>query len=246
MSFFGSLLGKDQSKAIGAASQQAAGQVNEGYDSAKGNIRSGMTEAQGYYQPFAQSGQQANKFYSNALGMNGAQGGQEAQTAYSAGMNPYMTQQQDRTTNALMRSYNARGMGAGGTAAMAAARANNEMQYGAYNDWMGRIQGQSNQGAQIAGQQAGVAQSGYGQLAQNDVGRGQTLAGNTINTVNAQNAATQGGINNLLSIGGALLGAGTRMATGGAFGGFGGGGGGGGLSPGMVQAINANGWQNRL
>lgn len=213
MSFFGSLLGKDQSRAIGAASQQAAGQVNAGYDSAKGNIRSGMTEAQGYYQPFAQSGQQANKFYSNALGMNGAQGGEEAQTAYSAGMNPYMTQQQDRTTNALMRSYNARGMGAGGTAAMAAARANNEMQYGAYNDWMGRIQGQSNQGAQIAGQQAGVAQTGYGQLAQNDVGLGQTLAGNTINTVNGQNAARQGGINNLLSIYGTAMGAASRVAA---------------------------------
>ena len=213
MSFFGSLLGKDQSKAIGAASQQAAGQVNAGYDDAKGNIRSGMTEAQGYYQPFAQSGQQANKFYSNALGMNGAQGGQEAQTAYQAGMNPYMTQQQDRTTNALMRSYNARGMGAGGTAAMAAARANNQMQYGAYDDWMDRIQGQSNQGAQIAGQQAGVAQRGYGEIAANDVGRGQTLAGNTINTVNGQNAATQGGINNLLSIYGTAVGGASRVAS---------------------------------
>lgn len=202
MGFFNSLLGKDQSRGIDRASAQAMGHLNQGYDSAGANTRTGMAEAQGYYQPYAQQGQQAQTMYGNALGLNGADAQQKFQQGY--GGDPFRRQNEDYTTNALMRSYNARGMGGGGTAAMAAARANLQRGSQDYNQYLDRLGGQAGMGLQVAGAQAGIATNGYNALAGYDVARGQGLASNTINAANAKAQAQSAGVNNVLGIVGGI------------------------------------------
>lgn len=97
-------------------------------------------------------------------------------------------------SNALLRQQNARGGTYGGQAVMAAGRLGLEN----YNNYLTRLQGQANQGAQIAGQQSNI-KMGQADL---DYGFGATRAGSEINYGNASAAARSTGINNLLNIAG--------------------------------------------
>jgi hypothetical protein len=211
MGFFDSFTGKAQAKDLKRANADATAEVNRGYDRAEGFIGDANTSAQGYFQPFAEGGQRYNALYQDALGINGAEGGQRAASAYTAGRSPYLDDMMARTENALLKSSNARGLNNSGASAMAAARARSEAEGAGYNDWLGRIGTQQGQGLQVAGQQAGIA-TGYGdRMSDLATGRSGTLASNRINYGNAQ-AATRGiGINNLLNIAGTAAKAYTGM-----------------------------------
>lgn len=199
MGFFSSFFGNDQKNAINAASKQATGYLKTGYGEAKGALDAGYGQAQGYMQPWATNGQADQTMYRNALGLNGSDGSATAMDAYRVARNPYAQYQQDQTTNAMMRNYNARGMGMGGTAALAAARANNEQGYQDYNNWLARLQGLGQQGYGAAQGMAGIASQHGGQLADLGWGYNSALAGNAINRGNALASASNIGVNNIMN-----------------------------------------------
>lgn len=200
MGIFDAFTGKAQAKDIKRANAEATGYINQGFDKAENAVGEARTAAQGYFQPYGQSGVRYNALLEDALGMNGADGGGRAMTAYRSASNPYLDYQQNETENALMRSFNARGQSNSGASAAAAAKARMGLGYQDYQGWLDRVGQQQGQGVQVAGQQAGIEQ-GYGQQrADLATGRAGTLAGNAVNYGNAM-AATRGvGINNLLSL----------------------------------------------
>ena len=194
----------------------------------------------GYYQPYAESGKAGQTAYENTLGLHGQQARQQQfQTGYlDDPALAYRDQQTGNQINALMRKYNAGGQGVNsGAAALGVGRIRSE---NFNNDWGGyqnRLQGLGQQGFQAAGQQAGLTTGYYNGAADRSIARSNALVGNDTQATMAANNARMSGVNNLLSIGGSVLGAGTRLATGGGFN-FGGSSGGG-LSPGMARAMEA-------
>lgn len=256
MGFFGDLTGSSQRKDIQNANTAATGHLKQGYDGAQGNINTGYAGANanyghartdlglgwdaakrqagkyldmstGYLDPYSQSGQSGQKLYADALGVNG-QPVQRQVAQQFAGNDPFRQQNADFATNALMRQFNAQGMGQSGTAALAASRANLERGSQDWNAWLSRLQGLGAQGMQAAGQQASMTANTGGQLAgygmqfgQNlagvsgqkaaldyqrggdlanlDWGYNSALAGNDINYGNAISASRTQGVNNLLS-----------------------------------------------
>jgi len=191
MGLLSDFLGKSQQKDLQRAKQQSDAALKEGYDSA----HSDYTTAEGYYSPYAQSGQQANQFYNDALGLNGdAARGTAINTLTS---NPLFQGQLGQESNAMARMLNAQGASGGGKAQLAAQRV---FQQNAGN-WLDRYANQGAQGLQATNAMAGMRQ-GRGDLAMN---YGATRAGNDISYGNAMSAARGIGVNNLLGLGGLAL-----------------------------------------
>lgn len=115
--------------------------------------------AQGRLEPFAQSGQQANKLYGNFLGLNGQQEQQGAFSGYQEG--PYANFDRDRITQANARSMNARGYGGSGVEAMASARALQQYGQQGMDRYLDRLGGMQGQGLQTANSLASL-DTGYG------------------------------------------------------------------------------------
>lgn len=191
MSFFGSLFGGDQEKILKKGRKAALGEIDTGYNEALPRIE----EAFNLYQPFAESGRQANTAYTNLLGLNGADAQRSSQDIYF--QDPAQQQILSQKTNNLLRQLNARGGTYGGRAALAGARAGLEN----YNSYLDRVGGLANTGGQFVGQQA-TLRAGQGDMA---YGRGLTKAGVETNSANAlaQNKSTS--VNNLLGLGSTLL-----------------------------------------
>lgn len=184
MGFFDAFTGKAQKKAIEEANRQATGYLGTGYNEAKGALTLGYDEAGRY-----------NQEYRNALGLNGSAGSATAMAAYNSARNPYARQQEDSTTNALMRQYNARGMSMGGNATLAAARAVSEQGYQDYNNWLTRLQGSGDRSSQLAVQRGqNMADLGWGY--------NNALAGNAVNYGNAKASAEGIGWNNIFNVAG--------------------------------------------
>lgn len=165
----------------------------------------GYQEAQGFYQPFAASGQRYNALYEDALGVNGAQGGTRAQAAYTAGRSPYLDETMQRNENALMKRFNSMGQTFSGASAMAAARARQEAEGQGYESWLSRIGQQQGQGAQIAGQQSSLAYDNAGVNRDLALGEGQTKMDLRSGLTNALMQSRNAGLNNLLSIAGTAV-----------------------------------------
>jgi hypothetical protein len=163
---------------------------------------SGYQEAQGYYAPYAQSGQKYNSLYEDALGVNGADGGTRAQAAYTAGRNPYLDETMQRNENALMRRFNSMGRTFSGASALAAARARQEAEGQGYDSWLSRLGQQQGQGAQIAGQQSSLAYDNAGVNRDLYLGEGQTKMDLRSGLTNALMESRNAGFNNLLKIAG--------------------------------------------
>jgi len=256
LSFFGSLTGSDQRRDMNRAYADSTATVNKGYDAARGNLASGYgaanqaygqartdvnsgyqnalsslargtNQAVGAYQPYSETGQNANTLYSNALGLNGAAAQQTFQQNYQA--DPFRDANADFANNALMQVLNARGLSGSGAAAAAVAQESLRRGSEDYNNYLNRLSGLQSQGAQTAGNIANLyanqGQQGaqYGMQAGSDLaniqgnraataytyGTGQagldtdqaiTNAGNRINLGNAQ-AASRGILgNNLMSL----------------------------------------------
>jgi len=202
MSWWDSITGKAQQKTINAGHKASSGLLSTGYAAGRGSYENARTQ----YQPYQQSGMEANRLYSDAIGINGADGGARAFSAYQGAQNPFLQGQQSQTENALMRSMAQRGMSASGPALLAAARSRDEMAYGDYNNWLARVGGMQGQGLQTANALSGLDQN----LANLHWQYGQTAAGNEINRASAIAQAKSQGAGNVLglvsSIGGAMLG----------------------------------------
>lgn len=173
------------------ANAQATQALSEGY----GQQQQRYDQAFDMFTPFAQQGRAANDFYTNALGL----GGQEAQSQAIGTLtsNPLFSGQLAQDSNALSRQLNARGMGAGGTAAMAGARV---FQQTAGN-WLDRYRDAGRQGFEAAGQQGNI-RMGQGDAA---YGYGATRANQAIGYGNALSQTRNAGLNNLLGIAGTVI-----------------------------------------
>lgn len=275
MGFFGSFMGTDQRRdakrayadsnammdqGYGTAQgnlTQGYGRAMSGYDAAAGAVKSGYAtatnaltrgsdKAAGYWQPYAQSGTQANALYDNALGLNGKAAQQTFMQGY-AGADPFRASNADFANEALMRQLNARGMSGSGTAAAAIAQESLRRGSEDYNNHLNRLQGVTQQGMQAASGLSGI----YANQGQNmanlamqqgsdlaniqgqkaalgynlgtaqaglNTGLADAKAGNRINLGNALAASRNIGMNNLLQLGGLAV-----KAYGGGFGGMGGG-----------------------
>lgn len=205
MSFFGSLFGSDQQRYLSDAKAAADKNLDSGYTDAKNAYTQYGNEAKGYYQPYVQNGQKANQLYSDAMGLNGAQGGQNALSAYQGARNPFQDWQQNYTQQGMDHAANARGMLNSGTNALAVARARQQMGYNDYNNWLSGLQGMNNQGMQAAGGMSSVAMNQGNQLGNLGWGYGTTKAGNEINYGNALSQNATSGVNNLIGLGGTLI-----------------------------------------
>jgi hypothetical protein len=183
--FFGNKARKD----IANANNQANAALSEGFQ----QQNKYYDQSFDMYSPYAQQGQKANDFYTNALGL----GGQEAQGQAIGTLtsNPLFSGQLAQDSNALSRQLNARGMGAGGTAAMAGQRV---FQQTAGN-WLDRYRDAGQQGFQATGQQAGIRTA----QGDNAYGYGGTRANQAVGYGNALAANRNTGINNLIGVIGA-------------------------------------------
>lgn len=157
--------------------------------------------AQGRLEPFAQTGQRANTLYGNALGING----RDAQTQfYSDWQNdPGHDFNVNRSTQAVERRLNASGYGGSGMAALASARAAQEMEQDQYRYRMGQLQGLQGQGAQIGNSLASL-DTGYA----NQMGNLTNQRANNATQAASALASTQSmGMQNALGLGSLALGA---------------------------------------
>jgi hypothetical protein len=202
--FFDKLTGKSQQKDIDNAYNQSKGYLQSGYDEATGAAKGYYDKAQSYYDPYAASGRRAQSAYDDSIGLNGAEGGKNALTMYQNARNPYLDWEQNRAQTEIDRAANARGGLNTGYNALAVARARQGMGYQDYNNWQSRLQGQAGMGAQIAGQQAQMANQ-FGQW-QGDarLGLGQQQAGNAINYGNASAANKTNSVNAIMKGAGGL------------------------------------------
>ncbi|MBK8772301.1 MAG: hypothetical protein IPM06_18030 [Rhizobiales bacterium] len=212
---------------------QARGDVTGGYGNALSALQRGTSQAVGALQPFAQSGQQANTLYGNALGLNGGAAQQTFMRDYAGG-DPFRASNAEFATNALMQALNARGLSGSGYAANAVASENLKRGSQDYESYMNRLGGMQQQGLGVAqnisglyaDQGAKAAQYGYNQgsdlaniqgqraatgynyggaLAGLDTDLATTKAGNRVNLGNALAASRSIGPNNLLQLGGLAL-----------------------------------------
>lgn len=192
MGFFDFLSGSDARKDIRKSSQQANQYLDQGYGQSQGFYN----QAGELLSPFVESGGKAQTFYNDLLGLNGTDARSTAQGTLTS--DPLFQGGLAEDSNALLKQLNARGMGAGGTSALAAQRVLQQN----YGNWLDRY----NQ----AGQQGFNAATAAGNLkaAQGDnaYGFAATKAGNAINTGNAIAQTRNTGVNNILN----LLGTGVK------------------------------------
>ena len=185
MSFFDDFMGNSQRDDLQAADAEASLALSRGYK----NQKKFYEQAYGLYDPYAERGNAADEFYSNALGLNGT----EPQTAAvnTLTSNPLFQGELGQESNALARLLNARGASGGGQAHLAAQRV---FQSNAGN-WLNRYRDMGQQGLQVAGQQAGIRTA----QGDNAMGYGSTKAGQAINMGNAMAGSRGIGINNIFN-----------------------------------------------
>jgi hypothetical protein len=180
MGILGSFFGTDQRKDLEAAKAASDAQLNQGYGI--GDKR--YAEAEGMYQPYARQGTEANTFYNDVLMNRG-----DAVDKFSS--NPLFSGELGSNFMAAQRAGNAAGWGAG-KEALAGQRVFNQTS----GSWLDRYRDAGQQGFQATNAMANI-RAGRGDMA---VGRGQTMAGNSINFGNAMAANRNTGINNLMGL----------------------------------------------
>lgn len=184
MGLFDNLTGGASRRDIKKSRDKAAGYVQSGYDEAQPRYE----EAYQLFEPYAESGQQANERYNQLLGLGTPEERDAAQQTYLD--DPAFQGMLGLESNRLLKQLNARGQTYGGTAALAGARVGLE----GYGNYLNRLQGQGQQGFNASTNQANI-RTGQGDMR---YGLGTTLAANEINAGNAIAGTRSTGINNLL------------------------------------------------
>lgn len=188
MGLLGSFLGTDQRKDVTNAYNKSNKYLDQGYNSAYGDYSTAVKNYDGY----TQTGQQANTFYSNALGLNGADA--QNQSISTLTSNPLFSGELAQDSNAVSRTLNAQGSSGGGKAQLAAQRVFQENA----GNWLDRYNQLGQQGLSATNAQSNALQS-RGDMTTNYYG---TKAGNTVQYGNALAQSRNTGINNLISLGG--------------------------------------------
>lgn len=225
MGFLSKLFGLDAGKATMNAANQNKGIIGGFQNTGNKIINTGeqkssdaLNSAISGYQPYVDAGKSATGMYSNALGLNGAGGNAAATDAFQTG--PGYQFALDQGTQAALRGASAAGMLNSGNTLTALSQYGQGLANQEYGSWLDRLSGLSTQGLSAANGQAGA----YGSLsdlyqntAGSRLGLESTVAQGKIGINNqfaqgreANNAAWGG-------LGGALLGGGIKLATGGLF-----------------------------
>lgn len=229
MGFLSSLTGSSTGKATVSAANENKGLLNglltkgnEIINTGEQKSEGALNSAIGAYQPWATSGAQANTMYSNALGLNGADGNAAATGAFQEG--PGYQFAMDQGSQAALRGASAAGMLNSGNTLTALTSFGQGLANQEYGSWLDRLKGSSDQGLQAAsGQAAGYGglsslyQAGTGNRLGLESGVVQGLMGQNNQIAQgkeAQNSAQGGFLKSLLNTGFSLA---TKGATGGLF-----------------------------
>ncbi|MDM9643881.1 hypothetical protein [Rhizobium sp. S163] len=195
MGFLGALTGSDVGKATKNAANQNKGLITSFQTTGNNIINTGeqksgdaLNSAIGAYQPWVDSGTAANTMYSNALGLNGADGNAAATGAFQAG--PGYQFAVDESMRAAERAASAGGSLSSGNLLAALQDRGNSLANQEYGGWLDRLNGVSGQGLTAASGQA----AGYNNLA----GLYQSTAGDRLGL---ESGVTQGlmGTNNQIA-----------------------------------------------
>ena len=197
----------------GAPATEAAGQNTQRFEAARKDglkwLNKGLTNSTGAVQPgidnFAALGTKygaGTDLYLDSLGVNGAQGTENAQNAFTTG--PGYQWAMDQSLDALNRTAGARGMlRSGNTMADTVARAQG-LAGQEYNNWQGRLGGLMTPEMQAATGQGGLRQTLAG-LHQDDakqrVGLETNIAGGVANQNNMAAQAQMAGSGNMWNMG---------------------------------------------
>lgn len=204
MSFFGSFFGSDQKKQIKKSYAESQGYLQQGYNQGRGDVSEYYGKAQGYLDPYLQSGQKTNALLANYLGVNGVDAQRQAMADFQN--DPGYQQQMQAGINALDTSATARGGLYSGAAMKGIANYGQQFQRQAFNDRISALSGFAGQGQQAAGAAAGLASQTGNQLGSLAWNFGQQQAANAIQKGNALAQASNIGVNNLMGLGGLLIG----------------------------------------
>lgn len=137
--------------------------------------------------PWSTAGKSALEMYSDSIGLNGGSGNDRATAAFRA--SPGYQYQVDQALDQTMRKQSAIGaLGSGNTLAAVSDRARN-MADAEFGSWQDRLNGQSTQGFQAAGAQAGMQQGLAGLIAQQGRDESGILTGNATNRANINTTA---------------------------------------------------------
>lgn len=225
MSFFSSMLGLDAGKATMNAAKknnqmllELRGRGNSIINQGERKSGRALNSAISGYDPYVTAGRDATDLYSNAIGLNGADGNAAAQSAFQAG--PGYQFAMDQGEQAALRGASAAGMLASGNTLTELTKFGQGLANQEYNGWLNRLQGMSSQGLQAAGGQGNA----YGNLAslyqgtaddrlglESGIVQGRMGANNQIAQGREANAGAKS------SLFGNLLGGGIKLATGGLF-----------------------------
>lgn len=206
--------GKKNNQILTQLSTSGSNAINTGEKKSALAINSAISG----YSPYTKAGAAATNMYSNALGLNGADGNAAATGAFQAG--PGYQFALDQGTQAALRGASAGGMLNSGNTLTALAGYGQGLANQEYGGWLDRLSGASTQGLSAANGQANA----YGGLASlyqgtaddrlslaSSVAQGRMGVNNQIaQGVTANNSAKSGLFGN-------LLGGGIKLATGGLF-----------------------------
>lgn len=169
-------------------------------DSAYGNAMNQAGNTADLYQPFYNSGVQANHAYANAMGLNGAEGYAQAMQDFRSA--PGYQFQMDQGLDAINRTAAARGgLASGNNSVDLLKYATGLADQGYYQNYVGNLNNQVNTGMQAASGMAN-AQQGLAQMTMNYGNQSAALAqdhGNQLAGINNTLAGNQIGLGNSLS-----------------------------------------------
>jgi hypothetical protein len=131
--------------ALGQGYNTAGGALGTGYNTARSDIAGGVAA----FDPYYQTGTQANTAYGNALGLNGAEGNAAATQAFQT--SPGYQFAVDQASQNAMRRAGAMGMLGSGNTADALTRLGSNLANQEYGNYLNRLQGLGAQGMQAAG-----------------------------------------------------------------------------------------------
>lgn len=225
MGFFSKIFGLDAGKAtMDAAGQNKSvigGFQNRGHkiiNTGEKKSVNALNRAIGGYQPYVDAGADATGMYSNALGLNGADGNATATGAFQAG--PGYQFAMDQGTNAALRGASAAGMINSGNTLTALSQYGQGLANQEYGGWLDRLSGLSGQGLAATNGQAGALgslASLYQGTAGDRLGLESTVAQGRIGVNNQMAQGEEANAGAWGGIGGKLIGGATKLLTGGLF-----------------------------
>lgn len=161
--------------------------LNKGYAGAETAVGGALGKAQGYYQPFYNSGVGSQGLYDKAMGLGGADAAKSFYEDYGAN-DPFRAFRDEQAQKQLEQKYNATGSyqggsGGGGSGRFASATARASLERGTADmqAYLDRLERAAGRGQQVAGAMSGNELSAGGAIAGLRTGLADRVANNEVN-----------------------------------------------------------------